>query len=371
MNKHLYYIKLLAIPVLFLFGGWGKVAHQKINYNAAQYFPKEMNGFENWKDYLSEHASDADNRKGSDPTEGIKHYIDIDSYSEFVTNGFISQNLDSMVMLHGAAYVNDQGILPWATITTFDSLKKCFSRKDWNRAKFFAADLGHYVGDGHMPLHITKNYNPGGLHSRYESNLMSRYADQIIFNTDSIGYVSNTSDFIFHYIYSNYSYVDSVIQSDINSKSTAGNTNSDLYYSTLWSQTKNFTSDLLNHAAKNLAVLIYSAWVEAGKPQIVTQVKDERGSSNFRLFQNYPNPFNPSTEIGFQLASFSTVTLKIFNVLGTEVATLVNEDKPAGNYEVVFNTSRSEVTSHLTSGIYFYKLTAGSYSTTKKMMVMK
>lgn len=87
--------------------------------------------------------------------------------------------------------------------------------------------------------------------------------------------------------------------------------------------------------------------------------------SNFRLFQNYPNPFNPATTIKYSVATQSIVTLKVFDVLGNEVATLINEEKPAGIYEVNFNASE------ISSGIYFYKLQAGSLVETKKMILMK
>jgi len=85
----------------------------------------------------------------------------------------------------------------------------------------------------------------------------------------------------------------------------------------------------------------------------------------FSLEQNYPNPFNPSTNIGFQIASFGFVTLKVYDILGNEIATLVNEEKPAGEYEVEFDGSE------LTSGIYFYKLISGNYVETKKMIIIK
>ena len=86
---------------------------------------------------------------------------------------------------------------------------------------------------------------------------------------------------------------------------------------------------------------------------------------SFELFQNYPNPFNPSTLIRFQLSAFSHVQLKIFDLLGREVATLFDESKPLGNYEVLFDGK------NLTGGVYFYKLIAGNFIQTKKMLLLK
>lgn len=90
---------------------------------------------------------------------------------------------------------------------------------------------------------------------------------------------------------------------------------------------------------------------------------------DFILSQNFPNPFNPSTVISYQLPVSSEVILKVFDVLGNEVATLVDEFKPAGTYEAEFNTS--SINHFPSSGVYFYQLRADSYIETKKMVLMK
>jgi len=91
--------------------------------------------------------------------------------------------------------------------------------------------------------------------------------------------------------------------------------------------------------------------------------------TKFTLEQNYPNPFNPSTKISWQSPVGSWQTLKVFDVLGKEVATLVNEYKDAGSYEVEFSPASS--IKNLTSGIYFYQLKAGEFHETKKMLLIK
>jgi hypothetical protein len=92
--------------------------------------------------------------------------------------------------------------------------------------------------------------------------------------------------------------------------------------------------------------------------------------SNFNLSQNYPNPFNPTTTIKYSIPKLNFVTIKIYDLLGCEVATLVNEEKPAGTYEIEFN-GHSDEGQNLTSGVYFYKLRAGKYVETKKMVLLK
>lgn len=85
----------------------------------------------------------------------------------------------------------------------------------------------------------------------------------------------------------------------------------------------------------------------------------------FKLKQNYPNPFNPSTKISYSLSSSSRVTLDVFDVLGNKIASLVNEEKPAGVHEVNWNASQNS------SGVYFYRIKAGSFVETKKMLLLK
>ena len=94
-------------------------------------------------------------------------------------------------------------------------------------------------------------------------------------------------------------------------------------------------------------------------------VEVEIAPSVFSLSQNYPNPFNPSTTINYQIPELSFVTIKDYDVLGNEVAALVNEQKPAGKYEVGFNDSE------LVSGVYFYTLSAGDFVQSKRMLLLK
>jgi len=103
----------------------------------------------------------------------------------------------------------------------------------------------------------------------------------------------------------------------------------------------------------------------------VTDVQNENlFPSEFKLEQNYPNPFNPSTVIGYQLPVSGNVTLKVYDVLGNEVATLVNEYKSAGSYEVNFTVGQDS-SPDIASGIYFYRLNAGKFVETKKLMLLK
>jgi flagellar hook assembly protein FlgD len=101
-------------------------------------------------------------------------------------------------------------------------------------------------------------------------------------------------------------------------------------------------------------------------------VEDKNKTKNFiyELNQNYPNPFNPSTKINYQVASTGFVSLKVFDIIGNEIALLVRDVKKPGKYEVIWD-GRNYNGKDVSSGIYLYKLEAGNYSVTKKMVLIR
>lgn len=123
-------------------------------------------------------------------------------------------------------------------------------------------------------------------------------------------------------------------------------------------QSSNVTVDYLNNSSSSVTFTLF--------PEGVTSVGNNSGQAKeFKLYQNYPNPFNPSTSIKFSVPERTNVKLSVYNILGSEVANLVNETKNAGEYEVEFDGSK------LPSGVYLYKIEAGSYKAMKKIILMK
>jgi hypothetical protein len=111
-------------------------------------------------------------------------------------------------------------------------------------------------------------------------------------------------------------------------------------------------------------------------PVAIDDRQDDSGiPGTFSLSQNYPNPFNPTTKISYSIPHSSNVVIKVFDILGNEIGTLVDEEKPAGSYEVEFSaiggSGGGGDAYNLSSGIYFYKLQAGNVVETKKMVLMK
>lgn len=121
----------------------------------------------------------------------------------------------------------------------------------------------------------------------------------------------------------------------------------------------------LNYSSDGVIDLIVDEERPLANNRDMLDVKDLATPKAYELGQNYPNPFNPSTTIEYSVPKDAAVTLKIYDVLGKEVATLVNEQKPTGTYIVNWNAS------NFSSGLYFYKLTAGEFTQTKKMFLVK
>lgn len=366
MNQKRNLIFLLLFSLIFIYG-WGASGHKIINRRSTFSLPPSMS-FLNWTDSLAAHASDADYRKSTDPNESPRHYIDIDDYPEFISTGRIPQDLDSLIALHGSSFVYDKGILPFSIMATTDSIKKYFELGNYQKAMLHAADLGHYVGDGHNPLHITRNYdgqytNQNGVHSRYETQLINRDSVNIIYNFRNAVYVSNINEYVFNFLYHNYSYVDSVLKCDSIARAMAGSYNS-TYYQIYWQLAGNFTNMLFNNASHFISDLVYTAWIDSGNPTLITPAGNSL-PEKYYLEQNYPNPFNPTTHLKFAIPNPGFVSLKIYDVLGNEVAAIVNENLQPGTYEVNWNAASYP------SGTYFYKLSSDAFIETRRMVLIK
>jgi hypothetical protein len=423
-----------------------------------------MNFPATWNPFLIAHASDPDNRRGSDPTESPRHFINIENYPEFI-NGYINQSYDSNVTAHGSTWVIDSGIVPWAIMRWEDSLKRAFQQCNWSMAMQLSADLGHYVGDAHQPLHCTKYYDTdlfgkNGLHSRYETTLVGQYQNLIVYTNDSASYVSDINNYVFNFVYQSNKDLDTVQLADSIAHVFAGSTTGTVYLQKFWDGCGYQIIQLMKAASKSVADLIYTAWIDAGSPNpnqsnpveltsftannslgkvtlswrtatesnnrgfeiqrkvddnnwVVVGFKNGNGSTTstnnyfftdnilnlnaskisyrlsqvdfngqfkyssvvlldnlipekFSVSQNFPNPFNPSTIIKYQVPQNSFVSLKVYNSLGQEAATLVNGMVNAGTYEVQFHSS------DLSSGVYYYVIKAGeNFAQTKKMILMK
>lgn len=142
--------------------------------------------------------------------------------------------------------------------------------------------------------------------------------------------------------------------------------------------TQYIDTSVIKDSTYSYSVFAFNQWGQNGSDTVTITVSVPVGleiignelPKEFALHQNYPNPFNPNTVISYQLPVTGNVSLKIYDILGNEVATLVNEEQQPGVYEVEFNVAQVSRPG-ITSGVYFYKLKVGSFIETKKMILLK
>lgn len=268
----------LLVCMLVVLSSWGEKAHQKINGSCVRYLPRELRALKAWGPVLADHASDADTRKKGDKNEFVKHFIDIDNYELFVSQRSVNDDFEAVCASYGRAWVMKNGTLPWVTDSTYHALVANFKAGDWNQAVLTAADLGHYVGDGFMPLHITANYNgqmsnQTGIHSRYEGEMIDRYIATVSFKSSKPvkpAAAKPVKQVVFGYLAENYACMDLLLKADRQAALLTQGAYNEPYYESLWGQSHWFTSRLLEEASQTLAGFIYLAWTEAGKPRILS-----------------------------------------------------------------------------------------------------
>jgi hypothetical protein len=364
---------LSAAAVVFIslsFLGWGSAGHKIINKAGARNFPDLSILGPSIIQRLADSASVPDSRSGK-PWEP-KHFMDMDRLDEFSQHS-ITHNRDSLFQKYGEVFIrNTVGMLPWVIDSVMTALTNQMRSRDWNRAWSSAGDLGHYLADAHQPLHATQYYDDytgkygsgsSGMHSRYETTMISSYLSSILIDSSSVHLIPHPLDTAFAIMYQSNSYVDSIYTADQIAR-TYGATNSTTYLDTVWGRTKYFTLLQFRRSAVESGSYLYTAWVNAGRPP--TFVEPWTGQvHDFRLDQNYPNPFNPATTITFSVGKYSAVSVKVFSMLGQEVASLVNGEKMPGTYSIVWNAERYP------SGIYMYRLSADGRSVVRKMILLK
>lgn len=286
----------LFISILFVpssSSSWGFFAHRKINQLAVFSLPPEMIGFYKRNiDYLTDHATDPDNRRYLDPEEAPKHYIDLDHYE--CLNHDLPRNWYKASELYTEDTLKAHGIVPWNLNHIYRRLIKAFAEKDEIRILRLSAELGHYCGDAHVPLHTTENYNgqltnQKGIHGFWESRLPELYFPAYDMLAGRAVFIENTGEYIWKIIDESFAAKDSVLQfeSDLNSSFPSelkyglelrNNLQVKVYteaYSERYHQSLNgMVERRMRKAVHAVSSLWYSAWVEAGQPDLSAEKLD-------------------------------------------------------------------------------------------------
>ena len=270
---------------------WGFYGHKRINRIAIFTLPPEMFGF--YKDhleYLTEHAVDPDKRRYAVEGEAQCHYIDLDHYYKKGEDPFqlIPKRWDEAIKKYTEDTLQAYGIVPWHINLMKYKLQKAFETRNVDLILKYSADIGHYIGDAHVPLHTTENYNgqmtgQKGIHGLWESRLVEINAESYDYFVGKSKYIKSTLDLAWEAVKGSHMALDSVLGME---KELTKEFPSDQKYS--FEQRGNVTIPVYSqefsqeyHKRMNgmverrmraaiLAVgsIWYTAWVDAGQPDL-------------------------------------------------------------------------------------------------------
>lgn len=199
---------------------WGFHAHKSINFHAVFLLPEPLFSFFRPHIHtLRERATKADQRRYIIPSEGPKHFIDLDHYELNTPLDTIIQSYDSACKVYGIDSMVKHGMLPWNLKFCFYGLIRAFKNEDTTKVISKAADIGHYLADAHVPLHTTKNYNgqltdQHGIHGLWESRLPELYMSSYKYYGRQARQVWNVDSLIWMVVEESYALKDQVLQDE-------------------------------------------------------------------------------------------------------------------------------------------------------------
>lgn len=269
---------------------WGFFAHRKVNYHAVYLLPEPLLSFAlRHQEFISEHAIDPDKRRHAVKGEAECHFIDLDKYS------WTPENLDSVlprkwedaIELYGEDTLREHGIAPWNLKKQYYRLVSAFREKNLDRLPKLMADFGHYLGDVHVPLHTTENYNgqltqQTGIHGLWETNIPEMFYPEYNKLFGPIHYVDNVDELIWSVIISSHALTKRVFSAELETaselpiKRSFVDRKSKINYTYSKSYTQRYNDKLgamveqqWRLSVFHLACLWYSAWVDAGQPELL------------------------------------------------------------------------------------------------------
>ncbi len=268
---------------------WGFFAHKKINYYAVFLLPPQMLVlYKPHIDFLSEHAVDPDKRRYAVIQEGPRHYIDIDHYGIYPYTDLPRKWADA-VAKYGEDSLAAYGIVPWHVQIMLQRLTVAFKEKDFNRIMKNSAEIGHYISDAHVPLHANTNHNgqytnQKGIHGFWESRVPELLADrEFDFFIGKAIYVENPAEFIWTRVLESGKAADSVLkfekeltlQFSPDRKYAFEKRNNVVIRQYSSAFTISFNKKLngmverrMRQAISSVASFWYTAWVNAGQPDL-------------------------------------------------------------------------------------------------------
>lgn len=251
---------------------WGPTAHRLVNGWAIETLPPEIRPFfEEGREILLDHSSDPDDWIKKDRYERMRHYIYLDKYGLFPYLP-LPHVLRAATQKFGAGHVNHTGILPWQIGAYSLKLTDDLRAGKWDEARLDAAALGFYVAEAHDPLHTTQNYDgqltdQTGLEVRFGGGLVEKYKNFYMFRPQDATKIDDPTEYAFQMALESNTWVDRILLADRRAKDDLVDYNDD-YFDRFYSLIGSTTMRELNEAAHDTGSYWYSAWLNAGKPQL-------------------------------------------------------------------------------------------------------
>jgi hypothetical protein len=285
--------------VIFAFNtnltGWGFWGHQRINQKAVYCLPQPLLQFYKANiDYITKHAVDPDMRRYADPDEAPRHYIDLDRYGDNPFDSLPHVWKDAVAKI-GEDTLKAHGIVPYHIHLMLYRLTAAFKEKNEYKILKYSAEIGHYIGDAHVPLHCTRNYNgqltgQHGIHGFWESRIPELMGDSYSYLLGRSLYIDNPNLFIWQTLSESFAAKDSVLfleamlnkQFDADKKYSYEVKGRQVVkvYSKEYTQAYNILLNGMVERRMRKAIFMtasfwYTAWVNAGMPDINEVNKSE------------------------------------------------------------------------------------------------
>jgi hypothetical protein len=272
---------------------WGTFGHEHINRAAVFALPQPLQTFfYNHIDFITQEATVPDLRKYtiSDKAEGPKHFIDLENFGSVDS---LPKTLEEAKKKYDEKFLSQNGILPWYVKELMEKLTKAFKEKKKTEILFIAADLGHYIGDAHMPLHTSSNYDgqmsgQKGIHSLWESRIPEMFGKDYNFNVAEAKVIENTDKEIWNIIFSSHKLKDTLLSVDkalrkmipenkvfkvdadgkVEKSKFGQSVYTDEYAKQLHDALKGMVEKQMRASITATADFWFTAWVNAGKPDL-------------------------------------------------------------------------------------------------------
>ena len=278
-----------ALTVIIVLGSWGFLVHKTINQLAVYELPSGMQKFffKN-QDYLVYNAPRPDLRRNTDQTEATKHFIDAEKYGDSAL-WKMPYNWSDAVRKYSVDSLYKYGYVPYVVMNVQDNLTRAMKNKNKDSILFYAADLGHYIGDAHVPLHTTENYDgqlsgQKGLHSLWESMIPElEITNYVLYNDHTAVYLKSPEAAIWNAVRQANNLLPQMLakEKEVSANFTdetkfriqVRNGQESKSYTTSFAKAyaeslKNTINQQLLNAASLVADFWYTAWVNAGKPDL-------------------------------------------------------------------------------------------------------